>query len=113
MILLSRRSLLGIAAVVDIALHGRASPVPAKALSERHHLPPRHLETMLQALVRTGILRGVRGPRGGYELAVERRKLKAGEEGCASHTIDSSSTGNRITTVCCGTHTHAPENTTP
>jgi ribosomal protein S17 len=34
---------------------------------------------MLQALVRTGILRGVRGPRGGYELAVERRKLKAGD----------------------------------
>ena len=79
MILLSRRSLLGIAAVVDIAIHGRVAPVPAKALSERHHLPPRHLETMLQALVRTGILRGVRGPRGGYELAIERRKLKAGD----------------------------------
>ena len=86
MILLSRRSLLGIAAVVDIAIHGRVAPVPAKALSERHHLPPRHLETMLQALVRTGILRGVRGPRGGYELAVERRKLKAGDIAFSSLT---------------------------
>ena len=49
--LLSRRSLLAIAAVVDIALHSRASPVAAKALAARHKLPPRHLETLLQGLV--------------------------------------------------------------
>ena len=79
MILLSRRSLLAIAAVVDIALHARPTPVAAKLLAARHNLPPRHLETMLQALVRAGILKGVRGPRGGYELARERRRVSAGE----------------------------------
>jgi Rrf2 family transcriptional regulator, iron-sulfur cluster assembly transcription factor len=79
MILLSRRSMLGIAAVVDIAMHARPGPVAAKLLAARHHLPPRHLETLLQALVRSGILKGVRGPRGGYELAKERRKITAGD----------------------------------
>jgi Rrf2 family protein len=79
MILLSRRSLLAIAAVVDIALHARPMPVAAKALAARHNLPPRHLETVLQALVRHGILKGVRGPRGGYELARERRRITAGD----------------------------------
>jgi Rrf2 family transcriptional regulator, iron-sulfur cluster assembly transcription factor len=79
MILLSRRSMLGIAAVVDIALHARPGPVAAKLLASRHQLPPRHLETLLQALVRSGILKGVRGPRGGYELAKERRKITAGD----------------------------------
>ena len=79
MILLSRRSQLAIAAVVDVALHARPSPVAAKALAARHHLPPRHLETLLQALVKAGILKGVRGPRGGYELARERRRISAGE----------------------------------
>ncbi|MGY6569286.1 MAG: RrF2 family transcriptional regulator [Salinarimonas sp.] len=79
MILLSRRSLLAIAAVVDIALHARPTPVAAKLLAQRHNLPPRHLETVLQALVRQGILKGVRGPRGGYELARERRKITAGD----------------------------------
>ncbi|HYF53056.1 MAG TPA: Rrf2 family transcriptional regulator [Salinarimonas sp.] len=79
MILLSRRSMLAIAAVVDIALHARPMPVAAKTLAERHSLPPRHLETVLQALVRQGILKGVRGPRGGYELARERRRITAGE----------------------------------
>jgi Rrf2 family iron-sulfur cluster assembly transcriptional regulator len=79
MILLSRRSLLAIAAVVDIALHSRPLPVAAKHLATRHNLPPRHLETMLQALVRAGILKGVRGPRGGYEIARERRRISAGD----------------------------------
>lgn len=79
MIMLSRRSLLAIAAVVDIALHARPSPVAAKHLAARHNLPPRHLETMLQALVKAGILKGVRGPRGGYEIARERRRITAGD----------------------------------
>lgn len=79
MIQLSRRSLLAVTAVVDIALHARPTPVAAKALAARHELPPRHLETVLQALVRVGILKGVRGPRGGYELARERRRITAGE----------------------------------
>lgn len=76
---LSKRSLLGIAAVVDVALYARPAPVAAKALAARHHLPPRHLETLLQGLVQANILKGVRGPRGGYELARERRKITVGE----------------------------------
>jgi Rrf2 family iron-sulfur cluster assembly transcriptional regulator len=72
---LSRRSLFTVTAVVDIALHARPSPVAARALAERHNLAPRHLEPMLQALVREGILKGTRGPRGGYELARERRRI--------------------------------------
>ena len=77
--LLSRRSMLAIGAVVDIALHSRPSPVAAKALAARHRLPPRHLETLLQGLVHAKILKGVRGPRGGYELARERRRISLGE----------------------------------
>jgi Rrf2 family transcriptional regulator, iron-sulfur cluster assembly transcription factor len=77
--LLSRRCMLAIAAVVDVALHARPTPVAAKSLAARHKLPPRHLETLLQGLVHANILKGVRGPRGGYELARERRKITAGE----------------------------------
>ena len=79
MILLARRSLLALAAVADVALHARPQPVAAKALAGRLNLPPRHLETLLQTLVRANILKGVRGPRGGYELARERRRISAAE----------------------------------
>src|ERR1700751_137499 len=75
----SRRSMLAVAAVVDVALHARPAPVAAKALAGRHNLPPRHLESLLQGLVRAGILKGIRGPRGGYELARERRRITVGD----------------------------------
>jgi Rrf2 family iron-sulfur cluster assembly transcriptional regulator len=74
---LPRKGILAIAAVVDIALNDRERPVSAKTLAVRHGLPPRHLEPVLQALVRDGILKGIRGPGGGYELAAEPREITA------------------------------------
>ena len=88
MALLSRKSLLAIAAVIDVALHGKGRPVSAKTLAARHALPARHLEPVLQALVRVGILKGIRGPRGGYELARERRRITADDILRAAGTID-------------------------
>lgn len=75
--LVSRKGILAIAAVIDVAIHANGRPVSAKALAARHKLPPRHLEPVLQALVRDGILKGVRGPHGGYELARERKQITA------------------------------------
>jgi Rrf2 family protein len=75
--LVSRKDVLAIAAVIDIAINGRSRPVAAKALAARHKLPPRHLEPVLQALVREGILKGVRGPHGGYALAREHKRITA------------------------------------
>ena len=74
---MSRKGLLAIAAVIDVAINARARPVSAKALAARHRLPPRHLEPVLQALVRDGILKGIRGPHGGYELGRERSRITA------------------------------------
>jgi Rrf2 family iron-sulfur cluster assembly transcriptional regulator len=77
--LMSRKGILAIAAVIDIALNSEVRPVSAKALASRHGLPPRHLEPVLQALVHEGILRGVRGPRGGYELGRNTNSITANE----------------------------------
>ena len=86
--LLPRKGVLAIAAVIDIALHARGRPVAAKALATRHQLPPRHLEPVLQALVRHGILKGLRGPRGGYELAREARSISAEDILRAAGSVD-------------------------
>ncbi len=87
--LLPRKGILAIAAVIDIAINARGRPVAAKALANRHHLPPRHLEPVLQALVRHGILKGIRGPRGGYELAREPHRITADDILRAAGTDDS------------------------
>jgi Rrf2 family transcriptional regulator, iron-sulfur cluster assembly transcription factor len=88
MLLLPRKGILAIAAVLDIAMNARGRPVAAKALANRHRLPPRHLEPVLQALVREGILRGVRGPRGGYELARHENEIGADEILRAAGTVE-------------------------
>lgn len=77
--LLPRPARFALMAALDVALHARGRPVSSKELAARHDLPPRRLETLLQALVRAGILKSVRGPAGGYELARERRRLCVGE----------------------------------
>src|SRR6516225_12172723 len=79
MSLLPRKAVLAIAAVIDVAMQEQGRPISAKTLAARHGLPPRHLEPVLQALVRDGILKGVRGPRGGYELARDQRSITAEE----------------------------------
>jgi Rrf2 family iron-sulfur cluster assembly transcriptional regulator len=86
--LLSRKGILAIAAVIDVALNSQARPVSAKALASRHGLPPRHLEPVLQALVHEGILRGVRGPRGGYELGRDAETITANEILRAAGTVE-------------------------
>jgi Rrf2 family protein len=86
--LLPRKGVLAIAAVIDVAIQEQGHPVSAKTLAARHGLPPRHLEPVLQALVRYGILRGIRGPRGGYELARDRRRVTANDILRAAGTVD-------------------------
>lgn len=77
--ILRRSARFALLATLDVALHARGRPVSSKELAARHDLPPRRLEALLQALVRAGILRSLRGPAGGYELARERRRICVGE----------------------------------
>ena len=79
MLKLSKKMLFAIEAVVDIAYHAAGETVQSRDITERQGIPKRYLEQTLQQLVRANILVGVRGPRGGYRLARERRRITLGE----------------------------------
>ncbi|MEI9994026.1 MAG: Rrf2 family transcriptional regulator [Rhizomicrobium sp.] len=79
MLKLSRKTLLALEAVIDIAFNARPEPVQAKEITARQGVPQRYLEQVMQQLVRAGVLKGVRGPRGGYRLARERRRISVGD----------------------------------
>ncbi len=91
MMKLSKKSLLAIETVLDIATHARPDPVQARAITARQNVPQRYLEQVMQALVHANILRGVRGPRGGYRLARERRRIKLSEIVRAIETLEQDS----------------------
>ncbi len=65
--------------MLDIAYNAGNLPVQSSEITRRQGIPRRYLEQVLQQLVRAGILAGVRGPRGGYRLARERRRITVGE----------------------------------
>ena len=88
--LMPRKAVLAVAAVIDVAMQQHGKPISAKTLAERNSLPPRHLEPVLQALVRCGILKGIRGPRGGYELARDRRRVTVNDILQAAGTVEES-----------------------
>jgi Rrf2 family protein len=75
----SKKLALALEAVVDIAYHGGSEPVQSQDIARRLGLPRRYLEQVLQQLVRAAVLKGVRGPRGGYRLARERRRISVAE----------------------------------
>ena len=79
MLRLTKKLLFAIEAVLDIAYNGGAQPVQSGDITGRQGIPRRYLEQVLQQLVRAGILEGVRGPKGGYRLARERRRITLGE----------------------------------
>ncbi len=79
MLRLSKKMIFAIEAVVDIAYHSSGQPVQSQEITRRQDIPRRYLEQALQQLVRANILTGVRGPKGGYNLARERRRISVGD----------------------------------
>lgn len=79
MLKFSKKLLYAIEAVVDIAYHSGGEPVQIRDVTERQGVPQRYLEQVMQRLVKQGILKGIRGPKGGYLLAKERSKICVGD----------------------------------
>ena len=79
MLRLTKKLIFAIDAVVDVAYNAAETPVQSKEIAQRQGIPRRYLEQVLQNLVKAEILYGVRGPRGGYRLSRERRRISLGE----------------------------------
>lgn len=65
----SRKLYYAVEAVIYIAYQAENQPVSSRDIARMQGLPARHLEQIMQRLVHGRILRGMRGPRGGYLLA--------------------------------------------
>jgi len=66
-------------AVFDVAYHGVGQPTQIKDISRRQKISQRYLEQIFNKLLRGGILKSKRGPRGGYMLARDASQTTVGE----------------------------------
>ncbi|MCX7919221.1 MAG: Rrf2 family transcriptional regulator [bacterium] len=65
---MSTRGRYGLTAMLDISIYGEVSSVTAKDISERQNISVTYLEQLLSKLKRAGLVKGTRGPGGGYQL---------------------------------------------
>ncbi len=66
---LSLQSQYAICGMFDLAYHGEDGPVQVRVIGERQRIPGRYLEQIFQRLRKAELVRGKRGPGGGYVLA--------------------------------------------
>ena len=67
---LPTRARYGMRAMLDLAVNGgEKEPVLMRDIASRQDLPEKYLEQVLIPLRNAGLVRGVRGARGGYRLA--------------------------------------------
>ncbi|NBP25572.1 MAG: Rrf2 family transcriptional regulator, partial [Proteobacteria bacterium] len=60
----------GLVALIELAaVYASGGVMQVAEIAARQSIPDRYLEQMLTSLRRGGILRSIRGPKGGYQLA--------------------------------------------
>lgn len=68
--MLSHSAAYALRAVVHLAAHGGRGPLQADAVARDLGTPRNYMSKVLHALTRAGVLTSVRGPHGGFALAV-------------------------------------------
>ncbi len=73
------RSDYGAHAVIELARRFGQGPVQCAEIAASQKIPEAYLDQLLSGLRRVGIVRSVRGPHGGHELARDPRQLTLGD----------------------------------
>ena len=66
---LSSRTRYGMRAILELALEYGKDPLQIKVIAEREDISNKYLEQLIAMLKSAGLVRSIRGPRGGYMLA--------------------------------------------
>ncbi|MGI9211398.1 MAG: Fe-S cluster assembly transcription factor [Methylococcaceae bacterium] len=86
-----------VTAMLDLAYHSeRQGPVTLTDIAKRQHISLSYLEQLFARLRRAGMVEGVRGPGGGYQLSRDTSQINIAEIICAvDETIDSTRCGGK------------------
>jgi len=76
---LSTRSRYGIRAALDLAKNYGNGPLQIKAIAKTEDISNKYLEQLISILKAAGMVRSVRGPKGGYMLAKDPSEVTLGD----------------------------------
>lgn len=66
---LTTRGRYAVTALLDLAIHQQQGPITISQLAGRHGISPAYLERLAGLMRAKGLLKSIRGPKGGYLLA--------------------------------------------
>lgn len=73
---LSSRTRYGMRAMLELALEYGKEPLQIKTIADREDISNKYLEQLIAMLKSSGLVRSIRGPRGGYVLARPPAEIK-------------------------------------
>jgi len=79
MIRVSTRGRYALRAMVDVGLHESVGPVLRQEIADRQEISANYVAQIFRELAAVGLLRGVKGPGGGYVLAKPADQIRAGD----------------------------------
>jgi Rrf2 family protein len=68
---LSTKGRYAVLAMIELARHDAATSMPLSAIAERQQISTAYLEQLFMKLRRSGLVKAIRGPKGGYRLALK------------------------------------------
>lgn len=77
--LISTKGRYALRVLIDMAEHDNGGYLPLKEVAARQGISEKYLESILKALVRGGILTGMRGKGGGYKLNAKPENCTVGQ----------------------------------
>ena len=66
---ISAKTVYGVRALLDLALHSDQGPILSRDIAQRQNIPETYLNQLVLQLRRSGLIMSVRGPHGGHMLA--------------------------------------------
>jgi len=85
-----------VTAMLDLAYHGEKKPVTLTDIAKRQNISLSYLEQLFARLRKAGMVEGVRGPGGGYQLSRDVSQINIAEiVSAVDETIDSTRCGGK------------------
>lgn len=91
---LSTRTRYGLRAILELATNISTEPLQLKVIAQRQDISPKYLEQLMARLKSAGLVRSIRGSRGGYILAKPPNQIKLSD-------VFSALEGTSVITVEC------------
>jgi Rrf2 family cysteine metabolism transcriptional repressor len=90
---LSTRTRYGLRAILELALNISKEPLQLKVIAQRQDISAKYLEQLMAGLKSAGIVRSIRGAKGGYVLAKPPNQIKLSDlfgtlEGDSAITVE-------------------------